>query len=102
MSKNQYPYQRLYERDQFTCQLCGWDGRASFDHWWVGSLSVTHIKPPQHGGTEEDDNLILACHACIQHKGDADCDTLEEARKVSTANRAHARAWFTQHVEPGG
>ena len=93
-----YPYQHIYERDGFTCQFCGWDGTDSFAHWWVANFSVVQIKPSSHGGAHDDDNLVLSCHACAQHKGDANCDSLDEARAIVAANRAHSETWFKKYV----
>ena len=93
-----YPYQHIYERDDFTCRFCGWNGKDGFSHWWVANFSVVQIKPSIHGGVHDDDNLVLSCHACAQHKGDADCNSLDEAQGLVAANRAHAEAWFKKHV----
>ena len=33
------------------------------------SHQVEHVRPRQHGGTDEADNLALACRTCNLHKG---------------------------------
>lgn len=47
----------ILNRDNFTCQYCG---RKAPDV----ELEVDHIKPVAKGGSNEDDNLITACHDC--------------------------------------
>src|SRR5258706_15526316 len=51
----------VYRRDHFTCMYCGFDGR-SFDSWM--QLTVDHIRPRSCDGTNEPDNLAVACGAC--------------------------------------
>ncbi len=50
-----------YERYHFTCVYCGFDGRV-FDAWM--QLSIDHIRPKGSGGTDDPDNLVVACRAC--------------------------------------
>jgi HNH endonuclease len=35
----------------------------------LASLHVEHVRPRKHGGSDEADNLALACIACNLHKG---------------------------------
>jgi len=49
-----------YERYNFTCVYCGFDGR-SFDGWM--QLSIDHVRPKSCGGTDDLDNLVVACRA---------------------------------------
>ncbi len=52
----------LYE---FCCGYCG-VGEAQ-----VGAeLTVDHFQPRSRGGTDENENLVYACHACNEFKSD--------------------------------
>lgn len=51
--------QRIFERDDFTCQYCGARGVA---------LECDHIIPSSRGGSNGDDNLATACRACNRTK----------------------------------
>ena len=50
-----------YQRYHFTCVYCGFDGRT-FDSWM--QLSIDHIRPISCSGSNEPDNLVVACRAC--------------------------------------
>ncbi len=49
----------IWERDNFTCQMCG--SRTN--------LSIDHIIPESKGGTLEADNLQTLCCRCNSSKG---------------------------------
>jgi hypothetical protein len=34
------------------------------------TLTIDHFQPRSQGGTDDFSNLVYACHACNQHKGD--------------------------------
>ena len=95
-----YTHRRIFERDRFTCQYCGWSGSVSFDHFYAGSLTVDHVTPVSAGGTDTDDNLVVACHACNLRKGGAVCATFEEAKRLVLKRREAARTWFETFVLP--
>ena len=52
--------QRIYERDDHTCQFCG-----------NGASSLDHLVPRAHGGQDRWDNLAAACGTCNRLKGEA-------------------------------
>jgi len=47
------------------CEYCG----IRQDESPFAALHVEHIVPKKHGGTDEPDNLALACVDCNLHKG---------------------------------
>jgi len=96
--KEVYPHQRIYERDNFKCRYCGWDGRKDFESWFIANFNVDHIKPKSLGGTDDDDNLVLACRACNLYKGKFECNTIDDAIKVVNERKAIAEAWYRKHV----
>ena len=97
---DQYPYQHIFERDNFTCRYCGWDGRESFEKFFIANFSIDHIKPIVLGGNVDDSNLALSCHSCNLYKGQQDCQNFEEARKFVLKKRKEAEAWYNRFVQP--
>jgi 5-methylcytosine-specific restriction endonuclease McrA len=61
---------RIYVRDRFTCQYCG--ERKAADE-----LTLDHITPRASDGRSTPENLVAACVACNNRKGNR---TPEEAR----------------------
>jgi 5-methylcytosine-specific restriction endonuclease McrA len=61
---------RIYMRDKFRCQYCG-DKKAATE------LTLDHIVPRSRGGDNSPINIVAACLACNNRKGDR---TPEEAR----------------------
>ena len=60
----------LYVEQDGHCNLCGmW-----FD---AGNLSVDHIIPRKHGGTDHRDNLQLLCRACNSKKGERNWESVK-------------------------
>ena len=58
----------ILNRDNFTCQYCGRKAPEV-------ELEVDHIKAVANGGTNDDDNLITACHDCNIGKSAKDLHT---------------------------
>lgn len=52
-------YGTVYERDGMACRYC----RSTDD------LSIDHVVPRCQGGTDESDNLVVACRRCNSRKG---------------------------------
>jgi 5-methylcytosine-specific restriction endonuclease McrA len=60
----------IYERDDWTCQLCGErveDGLPPSDIW---AATLDHIIPRSRGGGDGDENLQLAHRWCNSKKSD--------------------------------
>jgi 5-methylcytosine-specific restriction endonuclease McrA len=98
MREEAFPYQRIYERDQYTCQYCGWSGASDFDKWFIANFNIDHITAVSMGGTDDDRNLVLACRACNLYKGKIYCTSLEEARVVVNRKRTEAEAWYRKNI----
>ena len=45
--------QRIFRRDNFTCQYCGLDASSDFSTWYYANLNVDHINP---NGGDDDSN----------------------------------------------
>ena len=54
---------RIYMRDKFRCQYCGEKKTA-------GDLTLDHILPRSRGGDNSPVNIVTACVACNNRKGD--------------------------------
>ena len=54
---------RIYMRDKFRCQYCG-EKKAA------GELTLDHILPRSRGGDNSPVNIVTACLACNNRKGD--------------------------------
>jgi 5-methylcytosine-specific restriction endonuclease McrA len=54
---------RIYMRDKYRCQYCG-QKRP------VGELTLDHILPRSRGGDNSPVNVVTACMACNNRKGD--------------------------------
>ncbi len=54
----------IYERDNWTCQLCFM--RLSLEAHYLSPTAPTldHIQPRAHGGPDDESNLRLACRDC--------------------------------------
>jgi len=52
--------QRIFTRDDSTCQYCGARGVA---------LECDHVIPVAEGGSNDDSNLVTACRDCNRAKG---------------------------------
>lgn len=61
---------RIYMRDKFRCQYCG-EKKQAVD------LTLDHIFPRSRGGENSPVNIVAACRACNNRKGNR---TPEEAR----------------------
>lgn len=62
---NSYVRQAVRDRANNQCEYCGLKQEDSL----LAALHVEHIIPKKHGGTDELDNLALACIDCNLHKG---------------------------------
>jgi 5-methylcytosine-specific restriction endonuclease McrA len=54
---------RVRERAGNRCEYC-----LSHQDYVLGRLQIDHIQPVAKGGSDDDDNLCLACELCNQYK----------------------------------
>lgn len=57
--------QRVFARDGYTCQYCGWVSVAPFGPM----LEADHRFPVAAGGATQESNLLTACRGCNREKG---------------------------------
>ena len=88
---------RIFQRDNYICQYCGFDGR-SFDGWLF--LSVDHVVRQADGGTNEASNLVTACRACNDFINRTTASGLDEKKRRIARRRQAQRAFWETHVQP--
>jgi len=98
-TKQDYPYQHIYERDNFTCRYCGVNGSKDFNSWWNAALTIDHITPVIHGGTDDPSNLVVSCHSCNLYKGSENCRSFDDAKVVVDRKRKEGEVWFLKHAK---
>jgi len=59
---------RVYERDLYTCQLCGAVGTGTTYREKIQGFEIDHIKPNAAGGGATIENLQVLCRACNNSK----------------------------------
>lgn len=77
---------RLRRRDGMDCAYCG--VRMGYDNK-LPRPTIDHVVPLHLGGTNGDDNMVLACQSCNEMKGDRPIEELPEAQRERIA--AHMR-----------
>ena len=70
----------IYDRDNWTCQLCHQPVTRDYDPDDMWSASLDHITPRSHGGTHDPSNLRLTHRYCNAIRSDA---RLEDAWFIS-------------------
>ena len=90
---------RILERDQFCCQYCGLDGKASFENALV--MSVDFVLPRARKGKKDPANLVACCRPCNTIKGTKVYKNFEEAKKHVLGQREQMRqSWEAKRVRP--
>ena len=79
---------RIYMRDKFRCQYCG-EKKAA------GELTLDHILPRSRGGDNSPVNIVTACEACNNRKGDR---TPAEARMPLLTSQSALRVQLERVV----
>ena len=90
---------KILERDNFVCQYCGLDGRASFENALV--MRVDFVVPRAHKGKKEPGNLVACCTPCNTIKGTKVYGSFEQAKKHVLERREELRkAWEVNRSKP--
>jgi CRISPR/Cas system Type II protein with McrA/HNH and RuvC-like nuclease domain len=56
-----YNYQKVYRRDQYQCQYCGYTLKNCLE---FRPLHIDHVLPHSCAGGNKMDNLVVACAPC--------------------------------------
>ena len=59
---------KVYERDAYTCRLCGAVGNGETHSKRIDGFEIDHIIPNAAGGGIELDNLQVLCRSCNNSK----------------------------------
>ena len=90
---------KILERDDYRCQYCGLDGRASFENALV--MRVDFVVPRARKGKKDPSNLVACCTPCNTIKGTRVYAGMDEARAFVLARRVELRnAWQSKTVRP--
>src|SRR4029077_10736435 len=90
---------KILERDNYVCQYCGLDGRASFENALV--MRVDFVIPRARKGKKNADNLVACCAPCNTIKGTKVYASLDAAKSHVRARREELRkAWQEKNVRP--
>lgn len=90
---------KILERDQFCCQYCGLDGKASFENALV--MSVDFVLPRARKGKKDPANLVACCRPCNTIKGTRVYKSFEDAKKHVLAQRETMRhSWEAKRARP--
>ena len=73
-----YNYLKIYKRDKYQCQYCGYSPRICND---FRALHIDHLKPWTSGGSNKMDNLVVSCEKCNIHASDKWFDSFYEKKK---------------------
>ena len=89
----------ILERDDYRCQYCGLDGRASFENAMI--MRVDFVVPRAKKGKKDPKNLVASCGPCNTIKGKRVYLSLNDAREYVLARRTELRkAWEAKQARP--
>ena len=89
----------ILERDDYCCQYCGLDGRASFENALV--MRVDFVVPRAKKGKKDPKNLVACCGPCNTIKGTKVYRNFEHAKEYVLASREELRkAWESKQKRP--
>src|SRR5260221_10296275 len=89
----------ILERDDYRCQYCGLDGRASFENALV--MRVDFVVPRAKKGKKDPKNLVACCGPCNTIKGTKVYRNFEDAKEYELVIREVLRkAWESKQRRP--
>ncbi len=89
----------ILERDDYRCQYCGLDGRASFENALV--MRVDFVVPRAKKGKKNPTNLVACCAPCNTIKGTRVYKSFEDAKAhVLTGREELRKAWEAKQRRP--
>jgi 5-methylcytosine-specific restriction endonuclease McrA len=80
----------ILQRDDYRCQYCGLDGRASFENALV--MSVDFVIPRARKGKRDPHNLVACCRPCNTIKGRRVYRSFDDAKAYVLKRREILRA----------
>jgi hypothetical protein len=90
---------KILERDNYVCQYCGLDGRASFEN--ALAMRVDFVVPRARKGKKDPSNLVACCTPCNTIKGTRVYASFDEAKAFVLAQRQQLRkTWEAKTARP--
>jgi len=90
---------KILERDNYVCQYCGLDGRASFENALV--MRVDFVVPRARKGKKDPANLVACCTPCNTLKGTKVYASFDAAKAHVLAKREELRkTWESKTTRP--
>jgi len=90
---------KILERDDYRCQYCGLDGRASFENALV--MRVDFVVPRARKGKKEPGNLVACCTPCNTIQGTRVYGNFEGAKAFVLKKREELRKnWESKTARP--
>ena len=90
---------KILERDDYRCQYCGLDGRASFEN--ALAMRVDFVVPRARKGKKNPSNLVACCTPCNTIKGTRVYANFDEAKAFVLKQREELRkAWEVRKTQP--
>ena len=90
---------KILERDDYRCQYCGLDGRASFENALV--MRVDFVVPRARKGKKDPSNLVACCTPCNTIKGTRVYANFDEAKAFVLKQREELRKnWESKIARP--
>ncbi len=90
---------KILERDNYVCQYCGLDGRASFENALI--MRVDFVVPRARKGKKAPGNLVACCTPCNTIKGTKVYPNFDVAKAEVLALREKLRkTWQAKTARP--
>lgn len=90
---------KILERDDYVCQYCGLDGRASFENSLA--MRVDFVIPRARKGKKEPKNLVACCTPCNTIKGTRVYASFDEAKAYVLKRREELnKIWQAKVARP--
>jgi len=89
----------ILERDEYRCQYCGLDGKASFENGLI--MRTDFVVPRAKKGKKDPKNLVACCVPCNTIKGKKMYKSFNDAKEFVLARRMELRrAWEAKVQHP--
>jgi len=90
---------KILERDDYRCQYCGLDGRASFEN--ALTMRIDFVVPRARKGKKDPSNLVACCTPCNTIKGTKLYASFDDAKAHVLKEREELRkTWEAKTARP--
>lgn len=95
IARRLYVRTRLAEAQNWRCCWCGVKCRP--EPGYKNSVTLEHVTPRSEGGSDERDNLAMACHACNSRRGSTDAEVFMRKQPWNSPTASMTRVERQQH-----